>query len=81
MKRFPFYLSQTQVDDLAQLLYTHQAIIDTISPVRPTPDRAFRFLTDMRQQCCDRSGAEDPFPDLPHVPGIFEDAEAERRRA
>ena len=64
-KRFPFYLTQAQVDDLAQILFTHQHVIDVVSDEKPTSDRAFRMLSELRRQCCIRSKAADPFEDLP----------------
>ena len=79
-RTFPLYLDQQGVDELAQLLYVHQHVIDVVSE-RPAPDKAFRALTELRRQCCVRSGAADPFPDLPFVPGIFEGKPKRRRRA
>ena len=72
MRKYPLYLSQGDVDALAQLLYTHQHVIDVVSTDRPTNDRSFRFLTELRRQCCQRSKAEDPYPDLPMTPDWFD---------
>ncbi len=71
MKRYPCYFTQDQLDGLARLLYAHQAVINTASSDRPTSDEPMRVLTELRRQCCDRSGAVDPYPHMPHVPGIF----------
>lgn len=64
-KRFPFYMTQSQLDELAQVLYTHQYVIDVVSTESPSSDRAFRMLSELRRQCCIRSKAADPFEDLP----------------
>lgn len=65
MKRFPFYLTQAQLDGLAQSLYKLQHIVDVASGSAQSMDVPFQLLSDLRRQCCDRSGAQDPFPDLP----------------
>jgi len=68
MKRFPFYLSQVQLDDLAFALYKLQHIVDVATGDAPAPDRPSQLLSDLRLQCCYRSGAEDPFFHLPLQP-------------
>lgn len=68
MKRVPFYLTQEQIDNLAQSLYKLQHIVDVASGSQPAPDLPFQLLSDLRWQCCYRSQAEDPFPDLPIAP-------------
>jgi hypothetical protein len=65
MKRVPFYLTQDQLDGLAQSLYKLQHIVDVASGSAQTTDVPFQLLSDLRRQCCYRSRAEDPFPDLP----------------
>jgi hypothetical protein len=70
MKRVPFYLTQNQLDGLAQSLYKLQHIVDVASDSAPAPDLPFQLLSDLRRQCCYRSRAEDPFPDLPLSVGL-----------
>ena len=79
-RRFAFYLTQEGVDELAQELYRLQAASDILHRERPTPDRPYRILSELRRQCCERSGAADPFPDLPCVPSVFEGQPRKRRR-
>ena len=78
MKRVPFYLSQKQLHDLAQLLYTGQHITNVVHGLVPigdqhAPDLHFQLLSDLRKQCCLRSGATDPFPELPLAPSAFDE--------
>ena len=75
-KSFPLYLTQPELDTMAQMLLTHQQVLNL---TRSDDDRPIRMLTKLRQQCCDRSGAEDPYPELPHVPGLWEASEERRR--
>jgi hypothetical protein len=70
MKRVPFYLTQTQLDDLAQSLYKLQHLVDVASGATKGTDLPFQLLSDLRRQCCYRSGAEDPFPELPLAPSL-----------
>ena len=79
-KRFPFRLTQSGVDELAQLLYTHQTVVNTLSRERSSCDRAYLFLSDLRRQCCDHSGALDPFPDLPTADDGFGGSIKRQRR-
>jgi hypothetical protein len=65
VKRVPFYLTQDQVDGLAQSLYKLQHIVDVASESLPSSKVPFDLLSELRRQCCFRSSAEDPFPDLP----------------
>jgi hypothetical protein len=67
-RKFPFYLDQGDIDDLAQSLYKLQHLVDVASGSHPASDLPFRLLSDLRRQCCHRSRAEDPFPDLPIAP-------------
>ena len=68
MKRVPFYLTQDQLDGLAQSLYKLQHIVDVASGHTEAMDVPFQLLSDLRRQCCYRSRAADPFPDLPLAP-------------
>jgi hypothetical protein len=68
MRRVPFYLTQSQLDGLAQSLYKLQHLVDVASGGQPAPDLPFQLLSELRRQCCHRSRAEDPFPDLPIAP-------------
>jgi hypothetical protein len=70
-RKFPVYLSQEQVDQWVPALLAYQHATDVLSH-DPTRDQAYRMATEIRRQCCDRSGASDPFPELPHIPGIIE---------
>jgi hypothetical protein len=70
VKRVPFYLTQDQLDGLAQSLYKLQHLVDVASDSAPAKDLPFQLLSDLRRQCCYRSGAEDPFPELPFSPGL-----------
>jgi hypothetical protein len=72
MKRVPFYLTQEQLDGLAQSLYKLQHIVDVASDSARSTDVPFQLLSDLRRQCCYRSGAEDPFPELPMSPCLTE---------
>ena len=72
MKRVPFYLTQDQLDGLAQSLYKLQHIVDVASGSAPATDLPFQLLSDLRRQCCHSSRADDPFPDLPLSPCITE---------
>ena len=80
MRRFPFYLDQDEVDELAWVLARDHDTTNRYNTERPTPDKAFRLLSALRRQCCDRSGAADPFPHMPHVPGVFDGGGRNRRR-
>lgn len=80
MRRFPFYVTQQQLDAPARLLCTHQTVINTVSSDGPTSDELSRFLTALRVQCCDRSDAADPFSELPRVPDSFDVTESKRGR-
>jgi hypothetical protein len=64
MRKYPLFLSQDDVDTLAQMLYTHQHFLDV---ARSTDDRPFRMLSELRRQCCERSNAEDPMPHHPYA--------------
>jgi hypothetical protein len=66
-RKFPVYLSQEQVDQWIPALLAYQHATDVLSH-DPTRDQAYRMATEIRRQCCDRSGAADPFPELPHIP-------------
>jgi hypothetical protein len=72
MKKVPFYLTQEQLDGLAQSLYKLQHLVDVASGGAPASDLPFQLLSDLRRQCCFRSCAEDPFPDLPMIPRLTE---------
>lgn len=78
-KRFPLYLDQTQIDELASMLMRLQTFLNLASDDHTAPDRPLRYLTILRRQCCDRSGASDPYPEIPHVPGIFEGSSGDYR--
>lgn len=67
MRKYPLYLDQGEIDELAASLYKLQHITDVASDL-PSSDRPFRQLSELRRQCCLRSGAADPFPDLPLAP-------------
>lgn len=75
MRRVPFYLTQSQLNDLAQSLYKLQHIVDVAHGDQRAPDIHFRLLSDLRLQCVVRSGADDPFKGLPLTPGPFEERE------
>jgi hypothetical protein len=64
-KKYPLNLTQDQVDGLAQSLYKLQHIVDIASESAPANDVPFMLLSELRRQCCGRSKAADPFPDLP----------------
>jgi hypothetical protein len=68
-RKFPVYLSQEQVDQWVLSLLAYQHATDVLSH-DPTRDQAYRMATEIRRQCCDRSGAADPFPELPYIPAI-----------
>ena len=70
--KFPIYLSQSQVDLAANVFYRHQHITDVLSKDVPASAEAACLLTELRRQCCVRSGAADPFPDLPMSPAFSE---------
>ena len=67
-RRVPLYLTQDQVDQPALLLYKHQTVTNVVSGDGRVSEAAACFLTEIRLQCCARSGADDPFPDMPLVP-------------
>ena len=70
MKRVPFYLTQGQIDGLAESLYKLQHLVDVASGRTDGTDLPFQLLSDLRRQCCYRSRAEDPFPELPLAPCV-----------
>lgn len=72
-RRVPLYLSQDQVDQLALLLLKHQTVTNVVSGDGTVSEAAACFLTEIRLQCCARSGAADPFPDMPMVPCFGEE--------
>ena len=72
LRRYPVYLTQEGVEQLCHVLYAYQSVVNVTSSDRPTSDLPTRLLSEVRRQCCDRSGAEDPMPYHPHVPGLFE---------
>lgn len=73
-QRVPLYLTQTQIDALALLLYRSQTITNIVATGRhERSEEAACFLTELRQQCCVRSGADDPFPYLPLCPSFAEE--------
>jgi len=65
VKRFPWRLTQDQLDQLAQLLYKIETVFDIVHPGNPAAEVTGSFLTDLRVQCCVQGRAEDPFPDMP----------------
>ena len=69
-RRVPFYLSQDLIDRLAHLLWQHQTVTDIIGRTPEPSIEAACFLTELRKQCCLRSGAADPFEDLPLYPSF-----------
>lgn len=73
-RRVPLYLDQAQIDALALLLYKHQTISNVVTSRRDAvSEEAACFLTEIRKQCCCRSGAADPFPDMPLSPCFGEE--------
>lgn len=81
MRKIPFYLTQDGLDEILQLLYRHQALVNIASSDHPTCDRATRIMSEIRRQCCVRSGAADAFDDHPMTPAdTLESGTTQRRR-
>jgi hypothetical protein len=78
-RKYPVYLSQESIDQWVPALLAYQHATDVLSH-DPTRDQAYRMATEIRRQCCDRSGADDPFPELPHIPAIPLCARRKQRR-
>ena len=62
--RFPWVLSQEQVDLLGSVLYRAESTFRAVDPYSLAAERAHELLTEMRRECC-RAGAQDPYPFLP----------------
>lgn len=69
-KRFSWELTQDRIDTLAALLYKIETVFDIVHPGNSAAELTSGFLADLRQQCCLRGGAEDPFPDMPLSPAL-----------
>ena len=69
---FLWCLTQERINLLGLLLYKHQAFLNVAESGGPAAYQSACLLNDMREQCCQRSGAADPFPDMPLFPH-FED--------
>jgi len=69
---FPWLLTQEHLDLLAWLLMKFVTICNVAESGCRTAEQTACLLTDLREQCCQRAGANDPFPYMPLSPR-FED--------
>jgi hypothetical protein len=67
-QRFPWPLTQERIDLLATVLYKAETVFNIVDPGCLTAERAACLLTELREECCQPSGAADPFPDMPLFP-------------
>jgi hypothetical protein len=67
-KRFPWALTQERIDLLAAVLYKGETVFNILDPGCLAAERTACLLTELREECCQRAGAADPFPDMPLSP-------------
>jgi hypothetical protein len=54
--------------DLAAVLYKAETVLSIVEPGCLAAERTACLLTELREECCHRAGAADPFPDMPLSP-------------
>jgi hypothetical protein len=67
-QRFPWSLTQEHIDLLAAVLYKAETVFSIVEPGCIAAERTACLLTELREECCQRAGAADPFPDMPLSP-------------
>ena len=67
-RRIPLYLSPKNASQLADLLYRHMVVANTFTekPSAKANEAAY-LLSELRRQCCLRSGMDDPYSELPLI--------------
>jgi hypothetical protein len=67
-QRFPWLLTQERIDLLAAVLYKAETVFSIVEPGCLSAEHTACLLTELREECCQRAGGADPFPDMPLFP-------------
>ena len=78
-KRLSLKLTQEEADSIGLVLMRDSDTTNRYSADQPPSDATYRLLSVFRHAVT-RAGGEDMYPDLPHIPGIFEGQPKPKRR-
>jgi hypothetical protein len=67
-QRFPWALTQERIDILAAVLFKAETVFNIVEPGCLAVEQTACLLTELREECCQRAEAADPFPDMPLFP-------------